>query len=71
MQIKRTIWPLHAAGAVMVAVALLARPAPTLADNGNASPTLSFFQAATALTRIGWRLTISRPATPTSKRSAS
>jgi hypothetical protein len=43
MQMKRTIWSLRLAGVVMLAVALFTRPTPTLADNGNASPTLSFF----------------------------
>src|SRR6266446_9712932 len=43
MQMKRTIWPRRLAGAVMLAMALLTRPTPTLADNWNASPTLSFF----------------------------
>jgi len=43
MQMKRTIWSLRLAGAVMLALALLTRPTLGLADNGNASPTLSFF----------------------------
>ena len=41
---KRTAWRLiRAASTVIVALPFLARPSMTLADNGNASPTLSFF----------------------------
>jgi hypothetical protein len=43
MQMKKTIWPLRLVGTAMLALVLLTRPTPTLADNGNASPTLSFF----------------------------
>jgi hypothetical protein len=44
MQTIRTPWALRvAAVAVVLTVPLLTRPTTTLADNGSASPTLSFF----------------------------
>ena len=43
MQTKRTTWLGLAAAAVFLAVPFLVVPMTTQADNGNASPTLSFF----------------------------
>jgi hypothetical protein len=60
MQMKTTIWPLRLAAAVMLVVALLTRPTPTLADNGNASPTLSFFSGGSGA-HADWLATEDQP----------
>jgi hypothetical protein len=61
MQMKLTIWRFPAAGVLIVAVVLLTRPLPTLADNGNASPTLSFFSGGSGA-HADWLATDDQPA---------
>jgi len=43
MRTTRSAWPMRAAAVLILAMPLLMLPTPTRADNGNASPTLSFF----------------------------
>ena len=68
IQTNRTT--LRAAAAVVLTVPLLTRPT-TLADNGNASATLSFFSGGNGAHATGSLLTISRLATTMTKPSDS
>jgi hypothetical protein len=60
MQIKRTAWSCGAATAAILIVPLLVSPATILADNGNASPTLSFFSGGNGA-HADWLATSDQP----------
>lgn len=65
MQTMRTAWPLRvAAVAVVLTVPLLTRPTTTLADNGSASPTLSFFSGGNGA-HADWFVTSDQPPSDT------
>jgi hypothetical protein len=68
MQIKRTLGPLRAAAVVFLAVPLLTLPTTTLADNGNASPTLSFFSGGNGA-HADWLVTADQPPGDTDKQA--
>src|SRR5689334_1101899 len=64
MQTKRTRWLWRAAATVMLAIPLLIRPATTHADNGNGSPTLSFFSGGNGA-HADWLATDDQPPSDT------
>jgi hypothetical protein len=60
MQMKRTMWPLLAAGAVFLTVPFFIAPATTLADNGGAGVTMSFFSGGNGA-HADWLATLDQP----------
>ena len=60
MQTKRTTWLGLAAAAVFLTAPFLVMPTTTLADNGNASPTLSFFSGGDG-GHADWLVTADQP----------
>ena len=61
MHRTRTTWPLRAGVAVVASAALFLSSRITLADNGNASPTLSFFSGGSGA-HADWFATTDQPA---------
>ena len=60
MHMKRTMWPLLAAGAVFLTVPFLIAPATTLADSGGAGVTMSFFSGGNGA-HADWLATLDQP----------